>query len=43
MKHPFVRDLRRIFGQSANVEGMRLGGQPIGDRFVEDAVVYRVE
>jgi hypothetical protein len=39
---PFVRALRRIFGKSKNVEGMRLGGQTLGDRFVEDAVVYRI-
>ncbi len=39
---PFIRELRRIFAKVKNVEGMRLGGQLIGDRFVEDALVYRV-
>ncbi len=39
---PFIRALRRIFAKVRNVEGMRLGGQLIGDRFVEDALVYRV-
>ena len=39
---PFVRNLRRIFGKAKSVEGMRLGGQIIGDRFVEDAYVYRI-
>ncbi len=34
---PFVRELRRIFGKTTNVDGMRLGGQLIGDRFVQDA------
>ena len=39
---PFVRNLRRIFGKAKSVEGMRLGGQIIGDRFVQDAYVYRI-
>ncbi|MBY0506305.1 MAG: hypothetical protein K2X03_20470 [Bryobacteraceae bacterium] len=38
----FIRELRRIFGKTKSVDGMRLGGQMIGDRFVEDAYVYRV-
>lgn len=39
---PFVRELRRIFGKTKDLEGMRLGGQLIGDRFVQDAYVYRI-
>jgi hypothetical protein len=42
MKDPFIRDLRRVFGKAKSVEGMRLGGQMIGDRFLEDALVYRI-
>ena len=42
MSDPFIRTLRRIFGKTKSVEGMRLGGQLIGDRFVEDALVYRI-
>lgn len=42
MSDPFIRELRRIFGKAKSVEGMRLGGQMIGDRFVEDAYVYRI-
>ena len=42
MSDPFVKALRRIFGKARSVEGMRLGGQLIGDRFVEDAYVYRI-
>jgi hypothetical protein len=42
MSDPFVRHLRRIFKKTTSVEGMRLGGQVIGDRFVEDAYVYRI-
>ena len=42
MTDPFIRELRRIFGKAKTVEGMRLGGQMIGDRFVEDAYVYRI-
>ena len=43
MTDPFVRTLRRIFGKAKNVEGMRLGGQMLGDRFVDDAIVYRIK
>jgi hypothetical protein len=39
---PFIKGLRRIFGKAESVEGMRLGGQMIGDRFVEEAYVYRI-
>jgi len=39
---PFVKDLRRVFGKTKSVEGMRLGGQTIGDRFIEDGYVYRI-
>jgi hypothetical protein len=42
MSDPFVRELRKVFGKSKSVEGMRLGGQTIGDRFVEEAYVYRI-
>jgi hypothetical protein len=43
MKDPFVRALRKIFGKVASVEGMRLGGQMIGNRFLEKAYVYRIQ
>lgn len=39
---PFIRALRRMFGKTKSVEGMRLGGQMIGDRFVQDAYAYRI-
>lgn len=42
MSDPFIRALRRIFGKAKSVEGMRLGGQFLGDRFVQDALVYRI-
>ena len=42
MKDPFIRELRNIFGRTASVEGMRLGGQSFGDRFIEDGYVYRI-
>jgi hypothetical protein len=42
-KDPFIRELRRIFGKAKNVAGMRLGGQMIGNRFISDAYVYRVQ
>jgi hypothetical protein len=42
MTDPFVKGLRRSFAKAKSVEGMRLGGQMIGDRFVEEAYVYRI-
>jgi hypothetical protein len=42
MNDPFVRDLRRYFAKAKWVEGKRLGGQMFGDRFIEDAYVYRI-
>jgi hypothetical protein len=42
MNDPFIKVLRRIFGKAKSVEGMRLGGQMIGDRFIEDGYVYRI-
>lgn len=42
MSDPFIREVRRIFGKTRSVEGMRLGDQMIGDRFVLDAYVYRI-
>ena len=42
-KDPFIKELRRIFGKSKNVNGMRLGGQTIGNRYISDAYVYRIQ
>lgn len=42
MKDPFIRELRKLFGKAQDVNGMRLGGQTIGNRFISDAYVYRV-
>lgn len=37
---PFIKSLRRIFGKT--VDGRRIGGQTIGDRWVEAGYVYRI-
>ena len=42
MSDPFIRALRRIFAKTKSVEGMRLGSQLIADRFVPDALLYRI-
>jgi hypothetical protein len=39
---PFVRALRKVFGKTESVAGMRLGGQTWGDRFVDDAYAYKI-
>ncbi len=43
MNRPFIKTLRQIFGNAKDVYGMRLGGQTIGDQYVEDAFVYRIQ
>lgn len=42
MSDPFIRELRRTFSKTKSVEGVRLGNQQIGDRFVEAALVYQI-
>jgi hypothetical protein len=41
-KEKLIRSLRRIFGKTASVEGMRLGNNLIDGIFIEDAYVYRI-
>ncbi len=41
--NPFVGELRRLFGKTASVAGMRLGGHRIGGLWLEDGVVYRIK
>ena len=42
MDKPFIQALRRTFSQTADTYGMRLGGQMFGDKYLEDAFVYRI-
>jgi hypothetical protein len=42
MDDQFVRFLRRTFAKARSVEGMRLGGQTIGSRSLDEAYVYRI-
>jgi hypothetical protein len=42
MSSPMIAALRKIFGGAADVYGMRLGGQTFGDKYIEDAFVYRI-
>lgn len=37
----FIRDLRKKYGKTKRVEGMQIYLQNVGDRFVEEAYVYR--
>ena len=40
---PFIKALRKTFGKTAAVEGMRLGLQSVGGAWVDDAYVYRIK
>jgi hypothetical protein len=42
LSDPFIKVLRRLFGKTKSIEGMRLGGQMLGNRFIEDGYVYRI-
>jgi hypothetical protein len=42
MSDPFIAALRKLFAETRSVHGMRLGGQRIGNRYVEDAYVYKI-
>jgi hypothetical protein len=42
MDNPFIQDLRRVFASASDTYGMRLGGQMFGDKYLEDAFVYRI-
>jgi hypothetical protein len=42
MNDPFIKALRRLYGKNGRAEGMILGGQSIGNRFVEEGYVYRI-
>jgi hypothetical protein len=39
---PFIRAIRRAYGKTGQVEGLRLSGQLLADRFVEDSYLYRI-
>jgi hypothetical protein len=41
-RDPLIRALRKIFCKTANVNGMRLGGQTIGGLWIDDAYIYRI-
>ena len=39
---PLIQSLRRVFASTKDTYGMRLGGQTFGDKYLEDAFVYRI-
>lgn len=42
MKSPMIEALRSSFGEAKDTYGIRLGGQTFGDKYIEDAFVYRI-
>ena len=42
MTDPFIKQVRRLYGKSKGVEGINIGLQLIGDRFVQDGYLYRI-
>lgn len=43
MENPMIRALRSVFSSAKDTYGMRLGGQIFGDKYLEDAFVYRIQ
>jgi hypothetical protein len=42
MSNPMIQALRNLFGTAKDTYGVRLGGQTFGDKYLEDAFVYRI-
>jgi len=42
MNNPMIKALRSVFAVAKDTRGMRLGGQTFGDKYIEDAFVYRI-
>ena len=42
MDSPMIQALRSAFASAKDTYGVRLGGQMFGDKYLEDAVVYRI-
>ena len=42
-KRPMIKELRKMFGHSSSVRGMRLGLHSIGGTWIDDAYVYRIK
>jgi hypothetical protein len=40
---PLIKALRKMFGNTASVKGMRLGLQSIGGTWIDDGYVYRIK
>ena len=41
-KHPFYQALHSVFGNTASVEGVRLGNTQIGGMYIDDAYLYEI-
>ena len=42
-RNPLIKALRKTFGKTTSVEGMRLGGHRVGDTWIDDAYIYRIK
>jgi hypothetical protein len=42
MKERFIRELRALYPKTEDHEGRRIGNQTIGERHLEDGILYRV-
>lgn len=42
MRNNMIQELQRLFADASDRYGMRLGGQSFGDKYIEEAFVYRI-
>jgi hypothetical protein len=42
MNNPMIQALRKSYASMSDNYGMRIGGQMFGNKYLEDAVVYRI-
>ncbi len=43
MSDKTIRDLRKMYGKWKGVEGRNIGNQLYGNRFIEEAIAYRIK
>jgi len=43
MSDKTIRDMRKMYSKSKELEGRNIGYQSFGDRFIEEAIAYRIK
>jgi hypothetical protein len=43
MSDKTIREMRKMYSKSKKLEGRNIGYQSFGDRFIEEAIAYRIK